>query len=110
MLSAKIAKASFVLALPCLVAGFFSAVIAPARADNADNQQRSAISEEASAAVARMSKTLAAKQFSFEARTFRSYVGANGAVLVPPSVPKAAPPRAAWVAVRSRWVRKVAPP
>jgi len=81
MLSAKIAKAGFVLALPCLVAGFFLAVIAPARADNADNQQRSAISEEATAALARMSKTLATKQFSFEARTFRSYVGANGELL-----------------------------
>src|SRR5215472_4941524 len=78
MLSEKIGKAALAPALLCLVAGFFSAVIAPARADN---PQQSAISEEASAAIARMSKTLSAKQFSFDARTFRSYVGANGELL-----------------------------
>jgi len=78
MLSGKIAKARLARTLLCLVAGFFSAVIAPARADN---PQRYAISDEASVALARMSKTLSAKQFSFDARTFRSYVGANGELL-----------------------------
>lgn len=40
-----------------------------------------AIGPEASDALARMGKTLAAKQFSYRARTLRSYVGPNGELL-----------------------------
>ena len=78
MLNGKIVKARLALALSCLMAAFCSAAIAPARADN---QQRAAVSEEATAALARMSKTLSAKQFSFDAHTLRSYVGSNGELL-----------------------------
>jgi len=39
---------------------------------------KAVISEEASAAVAQMGKTLSADQFSFQARTLRAYVGPDG--------------------------------
>ena len=39
---------------------------------------KAVISEEASAAVAQMGKTLSADQFSFQARTLRSYADSNG--------------------------------
>jgi hypothetical protein len=44
----------------------------------AANPPKPAISEEASAAVAQMGKTLLADQFSFQARTLRVYVEPNG--------------------------------
>jgi hypothetical protein len=39
------------------------------------------IGEDATAALARMTKTLLAKEFSFNSRTFRSYAGPNGQLL-----------------------------
>src|SRR5215472_5100946 len=39
---------------------------------------KAAISEEASAAVAQMGKTLSADRFSFQARTLRAYADSNG--------------------------------
>lgn len=42
---------------------------------------KAVISEEASAAVARMGKSLSTDQFSFQARTLRAYVDANGQAL-----------------------------
>jgi hypothetical protein len=47
----------------------------------ATQQKQPAISEESSAALARMAKTLGAEQFSFEARTIRAYPGEKGEVL-----------------------------
>jgi hypothetical protein len=47
----------------------------------APQQKQPAISEEASAALARMAKTMGAEQFSFEARTIRVYSDENGELL-----------------------------
>ena len=43
--------------------------------------QETAIGSDAAEALARMGKTLSAKQFSFQSRTFRSYAGPNGELL-----------------------------
>jgi hypothetical protein len=66
------------LLLACALASVFPASAGTARADNTNS---SGISDEASAALARMSKTLLAKQFAFQARTIRSYAGPNGVLL-----------------------------
>jgi hypothetical protein len=50
-------------------------------APTAEDTQPSGVSEDVSAALARMSKTLQAKEFSFKSRTFRAYVGPNGELL-----------------------------
>src|SRR5579863_2199289 len=55
-----------------------SAGVTPA---HASNPQKPAISEEASAALARMGATLQGKQFSFQARTLRVYANQNGELL-----------------------------
>ena len=72
--------------MPVLAGLFVGAIIAavPLAAPTlhaAAQQKQPAISEEASAALARMAKTLGAKQFSFEARTIRAYPGENGELL-----------------------------
>jgi hypothetical protein len=66
------------LLLAYSVASFFPAIGNAARAEI---PKEAAISEEVSAALARMSGTLRTKQFSFQARTFRSYAGPNGQML-----------------------------
>jgi hypothetical protein len=55
-----------------------STAVAPARAEN---PQPAGISEETSAVLARMSKTLMSPQFSFRSWTMRAYVGPNGELL-----------------------------
>ena len=58
--------------------GTAATTLAPARAEN---PQPAGISEETSAMLARMSKTLMSPQFSFQSRTMRAYVGSNGELL-----------------------------
>jgi hypothetical protein len=48
---------------------------------SADELQSAGVAEEARAAMSRMSRTLQATQFSFNARTLRTYVGPNGQLL-----------------------------
>jgi hypothetical protein len=59
------------------------ASLAPGLAPTAGAQDipQAGVGENATAAVARMSKTLLASQFSFDARTIRSYAGPNGELL-----------------------------
>jgi hypothetical protein len=74
-------KLRYAIAAGLLAAVTFAApptMVAPARADSA---QPAGISEETSAALARMSKTLTSPQFSFHSRTMRGYVGPNGELL-----------------------------
>jgi hypothetical protein len=47
----------------------------------ADSPQQAGVSEETSAALARMGKTLMATQFSFSSRAIRAYAGPNGELL-----------------------------
>ena len=58
--------------------GAMSAMVASARAAD---PPAAAINDEASAALARTSKTLTATQFSFRSRTMRAYAGPNGELL-----------------------------
>ena len=67
-----------VRALLALSLAYGVASVIPAAAAG---QPQAGISDEASAALARMNKTLLAKQFSFNARTLRSYAGPNGEML-----------------------------
>jgi hypothetical protein len=60
------------------VAGVIGGVSTMAPPVRAANPPKPAISEEASAAVAQMGKTLLADQFSFQARTLRVYADTNG--------------------------------
>jgi hypothetical protein len=60
------------------LAGLLPALISPARAQS---PQQPAISAEASAAIARMGKTLQASQFSYRSHTYRVYAGPNGEFL-----------------------------
>ena len=78
MFARKTAWRGLALLLACALASFFPAIAGTARADNPNS---SGISDEASAALARMGKTLLAKQFAFQARTLRSYAGPNGELL-----------------------------
>jgi hypothetical protein len=59
-------------------AAAIGAVTTTASPVRAANPPKPAISEEASAAVTQMGKTLLADQFSFRARTLRVYAEANG--------------------------------
>jgi hypothetical protein len=67
--------------LSILVSGLLSLFPLTAPTALAEDTQPSGVSEDASAALARMSKTLQAKEFSFKSRTFRAYVGPNGELL-----------------------------
>jgi hypothetical protein len=58
--------------------GALSVAVPSARAQN---PPAAAINDEASAALARTSKTLTATQFSFRSRTMRAYAGPNGELL-----------------------------
>jgi hypothetical protein len=73
----KILTAGFVM----LAVGLLG--LAPSQIPAAQTQEAlpAAIGAEARDALARMGKTLAAKQFSYRARTLRSYVGPNGELL-----------------------------
>jgi hypothetical protein len=66
--------------LPLAIAFATCAISVPASV-RAQEPKDVAISEDTGAALARMNRTLRTRQFSFEARTFRSYVGANGELL-----------------------------
>ena len=71
-------RASLALVLVCSMASFSAAMVPTARSETA---QETAIGPDAADALARMGKTLSAKQFSFQSRTFRSYAGPNGELL-----------------------------
>jgi hypothetical protein len=64
-----------------LAGGLAGSVTNPVPAAGAEVTLPAAIGPEARDALARMGKTLAAKQFSYRARTLRSYVGPNGELL-----------------------------
>jgi hypothetical protein len=73
-------KFRYVIVLGALFAGGLIAILpltVPAL-HAASSQKKPAISEEASAAVVRMGKSLRAEQFSFQARTIRDHSDANG--------------------------------
>jgi hypothetical protein len=57
--------------LSILVSGLLSLFPLTAPTAWAEDAQQAGVSEDASAALARMSKTLQAKEFSFRSRTFR---------------------------------------
>ena len=61
--------------------GFINLFPAIAPIANADEPSNSGIAEDARSALARMSKTLQAKQFSFSSHTLRAYSGPNGELL-----------------------------
>ena len=73
------AKASLALLFAGLLASLAAAAIAPAA--RAQNAPRAAITEDVTAAFARMGATLAAKQFSFRSHQIRAYTGPNGELL-----------------------------
>jgi len=62
----------------CTSIGAMSAMVASARAED---PPAGVVGDEANAALARMNKTLMAKEFSFSAHTVRAYVGPNGELL-----------------------------
>jgi hypothetical protein len=64
--------------LACTTIGAISAIVASARAED---PPAALIGEEANTALARMSKTLMASQFSFHSHTVRAYAGPNGELL-----------------------------
>jgi len=74
----KALRASLALVLACGLASFSRAIVTTARSETA---QETAIGPDAAEALAWMGKTLSAKQFSFQSRTFRSYAGPNGELL-----------------------------
>src|SRR5262245_30394557 len=64
--------------LALLFASFFPGVVSAAEAQIA---QETGVGADALDALSQMGKTLSAKQFSFQSRTFRSYAGPNGEML-----------------------------
>ena len=71
-------RLSFVL---MFVGGVASLSLSVVPAAWSETTQEAAIGPDAADALARMGKTLSAKQFSFQSRTFRSYAGPNGELL-----------------------------
>jgi hypothetical protein len=71
-------RASLALVLLGGLAGLSFTLVSTARSQSA---QQTEVSPDALEALARMGKTLSAKQFSFQSRTFRSYAGPNGEML-----------------------------
>jgi hypothetical protein len=71
-------RAGLALVLVGGLASFFLAVVSTDRSQSA---QETAIGPDSVDALARMGKTLSAKQFSFQSRTFRAYAGPNGELL-----------------------------
>jgi hypothetical protein len=78
MFARKTAWRGLALLVACALASALPVIAGTAHADNPNSP---GISDEASAALARMGKTLLAKQFAFQARTLRSYAGPNGELL-----------------------------
>lgn len=76
-------KASFAFIFAGVLAILAAEAIVPtARAQNApQDAPQAALTEDVTAAFARMGKTLAAKQFSFRSHQIRAYVGPNGELL-----------------------------
>jgi hypothetical protein len=72
----KMAATSLVVLAICL-----ASVLSAMPTARADEPQKSGVSDDAVAALARMGKTLQAKQFSFTAHTLRAYAGPNGELL-----------------------------
>lgn len=64
-----------------LIAGLATIPSLLSFAARADEKQQAGIGSDAVAALNSMSKTLQAKQFSFQAHTFRAYAGPNGELL-----------------------------
>jgi hypothetical protein len=73
----KILTGGFVM----LAVGLFSLASSQTPVARAEVALPASIGAEAQDALARMGKTLSAKQFSYQARTLRSYVGPNGELL-----------------------------
>ena len=71
-------RLSFVLVF---VGGLASLSLSFVPAARSESTREMAIGPDARDALARMGKTLAAKQFSFQSQTFRSYTGPNGELL-----------------------------
>jgi hypothetical protein len=71
----KALRASLAVVLACGLASFSRAIVTTARSETAQE------TADAAEALARMGKTLSAKRFSFQSRTFRSYAGPNGELL-----------------------------
>ena len=71
-------RISLVLVFLGSLASLPLAVVPTARSQGT---QETAIGPDAADALARMGKTLSAKQFAFQSRTFRSYAGPNGELL-----------------------------
>jgi hypothetical protein len=61
--------------------GLASLLLALVPTARSQGTQQTAIGPDAADALARMGKTLSAKQFAFQSRTFRSYAGPNGELL-----------------------------
>jgi len=74
----RVLKAGLALVLVGGLAGLSPAVVSTARSESAP---AAGIGPDARDALARMGKTLSAKQFSFQSRTFRTYAGPNGELL-----------------------------
>lgn len=74
----RVARPSLALLLAIAFASSFQPITPIAVAETTAD---ATISDDARAALARMNKTLLAKQFSFQARTLRSYAGPNGELL-----------------------------
>jgi hypothetical protein len=64
-----------------LVSGFVNLFPAAVPSVRAESPQPAGVGNDALEAIGRMSKTLAAKQFSFTSRTLRAYAGPNGELL-----------------------------
>jgi hypothetical protein len=74
----KSLRASLALLFWGGLASFSLAVVSTAKSQST---QETAIGPDATEALARMGKTLSAKQFAFQSHTFRSYTGPNGELL-----------------------------
>ena len=74
----KSVKASIALLFAGIASLAVAAMVPPARAQNAP---QAALTEDVTAAFARMAKTLSAKQFSFRAHQIRAYADPNGELL-----------------------------
>jgi hypothetical protein len=74
----KALRTSLAILFVGALAGFAPGLAPPGRAQDLP---QAGVGENATAALARMTKMLLAKQFSFNSRTFRAYAGPNGELL-----------------------------
>ena len=72
---------NFAIAAALIVTASFASTVTIVAPAHAQTPQPAAVTEDASAILGRLSKTLMANQFSFRANTLRAYVGANGELL-----------------------------